>query len=163
MKNYRNIFVILFLFFSTDSFSQVNLDKDPKQRVFKSPSTAPFISAWDNIPDVIRNRNSFRRFEWFYRSRLDEKGDFPKEHIDMQKAVELQKIQSINIEHDGPKSDQWTNIGPLGIDMTSSFIPYWGNVSGRVRGIDVHPTNPDIVYIGSAAGGIWKTTDGGAS
>ena len=27
----------------------------------------------------------------------------------------------------------------------------------------VHPTDPDIVYIGAASGGIWKTTDGGES
>lgn len=159
----KHLLIILLFFISVDSFTQVNLDTDPKQRVFQSPSTAPFVSAWDNVPEVIRNRNSFRRFEWFYRSRLDENGDFPKEHIDRQKATELQKIQNSNIENDGPMSDLWTNIGPVGIDMTSSFIPYWGKVSGRVRGMDIHPTNPNIVYIGAAAGGIWKTTDGGAS
>lgn len=163
MNNNRFFLLISLFFFAFDAFSQVNLDTDPKQRIFQSPSNAPFISAWDKVPDAIRNRNSFRRYEWFYRSRLDENGDFPKEHIDRQKAAELQKIQNYNIENDGPMSDQWTNIGPLAIDMASSFIPYWGNVSGRVRGMDIHPTNPNIVYIGAAAGGIWKTTDGGAS
>lgn len=161
MRKYLLIFLVFVI--SADSFSQVNLDTDPKQRVFQSPSIAPFVSAWDKIPEIIRNRNSFRRFEWFYRSRLDQNGDFPKEHIDWQKAVELRKIQNSSIENDGPLNDTWTNIGPVGIDMTSSFIPYWGKVSGRVRGMDIHPTNPNIVYIGAAAGGIWKTTDGGAS
>lgn len=35
------------------------------------------------------------------------------------------------------------------------------NIGARVNTIKVHPTNPDIVYIGYSAGGVWKTTDGG--
>lgn len=35
------------------------------------------------------------------------------------------------------------------------------NTGGRFNCIAVHPSNPDIIYAGAAAGGIWKTTDGG--
>ncbi len=35
--------------------------------------------------------------------------------------------------------------------------------SGRVMSIAVHPTNPGVMYIGTASGGLWKTTSGGAS
>lgn len=42
----------------------------------------------------------------------------------------------------------WRSIGPF-------------EVGGRVRSIIVHPTDPNNVYIGSAAGGAWHTTDGG--
>jgi photosystem II stability/assembly factor-like uncharacterized protein len=38
-----------------------------------------------------------------------------------------------------------------------------GNVGGRLRAILVHPEQPDTLWIGSAGGGIWKTTDGGAN
>ncbi len=34
---------------------------------------------------------------------------------------------------------------------------------GRVRALAVHPTDPDILYCGAASGGIWKSTNGGAS
>ena len=44
----------------------------------------------------------------------------------------------------------WTWVGP-------------GNIGGRLRPICIHPTNPDIIYVGSASGGVWKTTDGGAN
>ncbi len=44
---------------------------------------------------------------------------------------------------------EWKCIGPF-------------NIGGRIKSIVIHPTNPDIVYIGAAAGGIWKTTNGGA-
>lgn len=33
--------------------------------------------------------------------------------------------------------------------------------SGRISVILPHPTNPDVVYIGAAGGGVWKTTDRG--
>jgi len=38
-----------------------------------------------------------------------------------------------------------------------------GNIGGRVRAILVHPTDTDILWAGSAGGGVWKTTDGGSS
>ncbi len=53
----------------------------------------------------------------------------------------------------------WSPLGPRPI-----LSEYWsGNddASGRVVSIAPHPTDPDIVYLASASGGIWKTTDGG--
>lgn len=35
--------------------------------------------------------------------------------------------------------------------------------TGRVSALACLPTNPDILYAGTADGGVWKTTDGGAS
>lgn len=43
---------------------------------------------------------------------------------------------------------QWRSIGPF-------------NVGGRVRSIVVHPTNPAKVWIGTAAGGAWRTDNSG--
>lgn len=34
-------------------------------------------------------------------------------------------------------------------------------MSGRVTAIDVVRNNPDIIYVGTASGGLWKTTSGG--
>lgn len=36
-----------------------------------------------------------------------------------------------------------------------------GGMSGRVTAIDVVTSNPDIMYAGTASGGLWKTTGGG--
>ncbi|MCP5064585.1 MAG: hypothetical protein GY936_19280 [Ignavibacteriae bacterium] len=120
---------------------------------------------WEEVPDEIRNTNAFKRFEWFYRNRSDETGSFPKTHIKEQKIKELSKIKTIVKKGNRLQttSDMWTNIGPKAIDMSSSFIPHWGAVSGRVRGLAVHPTDPNTLYIGSAAGGIWKSIDGGTN
>jgi hypothetical protein len=56
----------------------------------------------------------------------------------------------------------WQPIGPNPIpngQTTGISTP----VSGRVTAIDVHPTNPDIVYIGTAQGGVYRSLDGGVN
>ncbi|HMV51775.1 MAG TPA: hypothetical protein PKD31_28790, partial [Blastocatellia bacterium] len=44
----------------------------------------------------------------------------------------------------------WTPLGP-------------GNVGGRTRALLIHPTNANTMYAAGVAGGVWKTTDGGAT
>lgn len=48
----------------------------------------------------------------------------------------------------------WTSIGPENIATGMMH-------AGRVRSIAPHPTDPNIAYIGTAGGGIWKTTNQG--
>ena len=36
-------------------------------------------------------------------------------------------------------------------------------MSGRINDLELHPTNPRIIYAGSAGGGVWKSNDGGAT
>jgi len=56
----------------------------------------------------------------------------------------------------------WTNLGPYPIPngQTESVVTA---VSGRVTAIAIHPTNPNIAYVGAAQGGVYRTTDGGAT
>jgi hypothetical protein len=57
----------------------------------------------------------------------------------------------------------WTEIGPNPIPngqvVSGSQLP----VSGRTIAIAVHPTNPDIVYVGTAQGGLYRSLNGGAT
>ncbi len=56
----------------------------------------------------------------------------------------------------------WTPIGPFPIpngQTTTVTTP----VSGRCTAIAVHPTNPDIVYVGAAQGGVWRSLNGGTT
>src|ERR1051325_790368 len=59
----------------------------------------------------------------------------------------------------------WTAVGPAPIpDGQTNLIDATRNpVSGRVLAIAVHPTNPNIVYIGTAQGGLYRTLNGGQS
>ncbi len=36
-------------------------------------------------------------------------------------------------------------------------------MSGRVSDLELHPTNDRVVYVGAAGGGVWKSTNGGAT
>jgi len=55
----------------------------------------------------------------------------------------------------------WQSIGPT---PTNSFFPgSWGKTSGRINTIAISPTNPNIVLIGGATGGVWRSVDGGTT
>jgi len=56
----------------------------------------------------------------------------------------------------------WAFIGPNPIPLgqtQGTRVP----VSGRTISIAVHPTDPDIVYVGTAQGGLYKSTNGGTN
>ncbi len=48
----------------------------------------------------------------------------------------------------GIDPERWTWIGP-------------GNIGGRIRPVIFHPNDPNIMWVGAASGGVWKTTNGG--
>src|ERR1700731_1189729 len=50
----------------------------------------------------------------------------------------------------------WAPIGPSPIDQGAI------TANGQVTAIAVHPNNSNIIYIGTAWGGVWLTRDGGA-
>ena len=59
----------------------------------------------------------------------------------------------------------WVQVGPTAIPngqsqtrLTSRIL-----VSGRVTDIVVHPASPSTIYIATARGGVWRTSDGGVS
>ncbi len=53
---------------------------------------------------------------------------------------------------------QWHPLGPAPIPVNAST-----SYSGRVVALAVHPTDPNIVYAGAAQGGVYRSTNGGAS
>ncbi|MDY7110515.1 MAG: hypothetical protein SYC29_17935 [Planctomycetota bacterium] len=62
----------------------------------------------------------------------------------------------------GPRSPlTWELLGPRPI--TGEYWSGYEDASGRVVGLAPHPIDPDICYIASASGGVWKTIDGGAN
>ena len=126
-----------------------------------------------------------KREEWFYKQRAYPLDRIPEgmrqkalDHLDrMMEAQKLQAGISNNLLVPGstasgapspagptpaaitfPGPSVWTQIGP---QPGASF--QFGNISGRVTAIAVDPTNSGIVYLGAAEGGVWKTTDGGAT
>ncbi|MCX7727902.1 MAG: T9SS type A sorting domain-containing protein [Bacteroidia bacterium] len=49
----------------------------------------------------------------------------------------------------------WVPLGPFGDPI--------GSNAGRLVCVRFHPTNPNIIYVGTAAGGMWVSTNGGST
>jgi hypothetical protein len=54
-------------------------------------------------------------------------------------------------------SSNWQPVGPFAYTNTGS----WSSGKGRVNVITIDPNNPNIIYMGTPASGIWKSTDSG--
>jgi len=94
----------------------------------------------------------FKRWEWFWESRVNPvTGEFPK----VSAMEQFRKYQSENGGDRSPSGD-WTSLGP-----TSSGGGYAG--IGRLNCVAFNPDNDNLIYAGAAAGGVWKTTDGGTN
>lgn len=57
----------------------------------------------------------------------------------------------------------WTEIGPFSVPngQTQTGVP--SPVNGRITAIVVDPTNSNIVYLGTAQGGVWRSNNGGTT
>lgn len=55
-------------------------------------------------------------------------------------------------------SEQWVSIGPFGLAIPNTDI-----IDGQANVVAINPRDARILYLGTAEGGVWKTTDGGQS
>lgn len=60
-----------------------------------------------------------------------------------------------------PNTADWVYLGPTNLDKP--YTIYYGErpMNGRVNALAIHPTNTNIVYMGGAQGGVWRSTDRG--
>ncbi|MBK9386993.1 MAG: hypothetical protein IPN34_19435 [Planctomycetes bacterium] len=86
--------------------------------------------------------------EWRLESLRDENGAIPPD-ADLRAKEQMLALQLEGVAG-GLDSLGWTDLGP-------------GNIGGRSRTVAIHPTTPSIMLIGSVAGGIWRTANGGTS
>ncbi len=95
----------------------------------------------------------FKRWEYYWEERVDrETGKFPL--LDSRSILKHYTIHSNNIITS--RDANWTQLGP-----NSSTSGYHG--IGRINCIAFHPSDNDTYWVGTAAGGLWKTSDGGSS
>lgn len=94
----------------------------------------------------------FKRWEWFWESRVNPvTGEFPN-------VSAMESFNEYKSLHGGERSTtgNWTSMGP-----TSSTSGYAG--IGRLNSVSFSPNDTDLMYAGAAAGGVWRTTDGGTN
>ncbi len=100
-----------------------------------------------------------QRIKYFYNQRV-----FPFKTIPagarlraLRQLDEMEARENIGVAKLPLLAPIWHVIGPEPLDSAV----FGGTNSGRVTALAVDPTNPDIVYLGAADGGVWKTLNGG--
>jgi len=126
--------------------------------------------------DAIRERaeieeyKMFKRWEWFTEPRTYPTGKWDFESIDAVRdklpkdddnlMIKQQKSKPLGVlmekgQLHWPLKKFWKPLGP------SDAIG--GTNLGRVNSIQFDPTNSNVIYIGAPDGGVWKTSNGGAT
>jgi hypothetical protein len=88
-----------------------------------------------------------------------------------QMGQQLQQLESVRkselslrgIETPELSSTSWTPVGPAPLPQGQTGDARTDPVTGRVTAIAIHPTNPDIVFVGTASGGLYRTLNGQAA
>ncbi len=115
----------------------------------------------ERVSRIPKNADEFeeneeKREEWF-----DFERSFPFDKIpdDARRKAWLARPDEARFAG-GALVSQWESIGPR---STQSEIPNWGLTSGRINAIAVSPSNPQLILLGTATGGVWRSTDGGTN
>ncbi len=98
-------------------------------------------------PEEENEGNVLRRMEYFYGPRRYPDAQFQtgariRAFREVQRMEQAVRSGKVSLRGAGLQ-DEWKSIGP--------------------RPINFNPRNNDVVYIGGADGGVWKTTDGGTT
>ncbi len=103
------------------------------------------IELWDAVPGSSEARSGMTFAKWLAASA---------------RASAYTANSSVPI----PVPGRWSSIGPLGFYGQNGFFGSLPQLdAGRVPALAFHPTDRNILFIGTSAGGVWKSTNEGAS
>ncbi len=116
-------------------------------------STAAEKSATTKVETEDNDYLRYKRWEWYWKDRVNPDGSFPD--LLSQSAV-YNQLQGGAQARSASAAAPWVNIS-----QTSTSGGYDG--MGRLTSIAFHPSDPNIFWVGAPIGGIWKTLDGGST
>ena len=93
----------------------------------------------------------FKRWEWFWKPRVAPDGSFPDPALYWQQS---QQARSRYAAKGMSISGSWESIGPNQTEGGYDGL-------GRINAVGFHPTDPDILWVCTAGGGLWKSLNGG--
>jgi photosystem II stability/assembly factor-like uncharacterized protein len=119
-----------------------------------------FSDYWRGKP-IVKGQGfkQFKRWEWYWESRLLPNGQFPKSSVtwdEHQRYRESHRNVADKRAESIMSSANWTNAGP-----STSPGGYYG--IGRINCMAFHPTDANTFWVGTPAGGLWKTVDAGST
>jgi photosystem II stability/assembly factor-like uncharacterized protein len=115
-----------------------------------------FYDYWkDKTIEKGKGYKPFKRWEWYWEPRILPNGEFPSPSVTWdawQDYIKTHPEATNKIASDA----NWSFIGP-------STTPGGYNGLGRINCIAFHPTIANTFWVGTPAGGLWKTTNGGST
>jgi len=125
-------------------------------------SSAPLFSQHGREKESDDGGTQRERAEWFLHQRVYPGTQIPP-GARLNALRQLEHLRALDLQHPHALSaTQWTNIGPRGVNEEGVLFS-----NGRVGAMAIDPRSVgdghDIVYVGGSDGGIWKTTDSGAT
>jgi photosystem II stability/assembly factor-like uncharacterized protein len=132
-----------------------------KHQIKKEKEDSAFFSRTPNIDGRPEDNayHKYKRWEWYWRYRINEDGSFHdvtghgQEYLNLQKQNEG-KIKTGNLK---------TAAGPTWVNINQTVADGGYNGMGRAVAVAFHPTDANTYYVGAPIGGVWKTTNGGTA
>jgi|GEM_PF-2812568 len=114
-----------------------------------------FERYWSDKTDrKSKGYKPFKRWEYKWQERIQNEGKIPNAGAHLLEYQRFLKSYSSSTSRDA--NSPWESLGP-----NSTTGGYAG--TGRIMSVGFDPNDNNIIYTGSAGGGLWKSTDGGAS
>lgn len=165
----KKLFLTFGLLFFINTFSQYNHNspwKDSKSS--KSKGQISFDEEVNTFENYWKDKDftpkgsgykPFKRWENFWKNQLNPDGRImlPAQLWSAWKQKNQSKTNSKSAL--SLPISNWTPVGPFTHSNTGS----WSSGQGRVQVVCVDPSNANTIYVGSPAGGIWKSTNAGTN
>jgi PKD repeat protein len=100
----------------------------------------------------------FKRWEYFMEERVYPSGEFPAAGM---RFSEFEKFMARTPQRteNNQRNGNWQSLGPFTWQSTNG----WNPGIGRVNFITEEPNNPNTIYLGTPAGGLWRSEDAGSN
>ena len=135
--------------------SWIELMNDPSASFYEVQQA--FNNEWDG-KDYGKGKGykQYKRWEYFMERRISADGTRPNP------AAAWAEMKKYNMQHASENREEpishWVPLGPSSWTSTG-----WNPGIGRVNCVEIDPTDENIIYIGTPAGGCWRSIDGGNS
>ena len=141
---------------SAQDWREMILNENPNFAEIQASFYAEF---GDSIGPKGSGWKQFKRWEYYWESRLDENGNIPDPAERYQIFQEYKELQNEQGRY-ATGTGSWAELGPVSLPNNGTGQP---NGIGRISCIAFHPTDPNTIYVGAASGGFWISTDNGAT
>jgi hypothetical protein len=115
------------------------------------------------LPPPLKTDNPEEAVRWRRSQMVDENGLIPDNAL----MNAMQQSRALSFKPAAwPAAPALANGGELPDNGGLGGAWTWrgpGNIGGRLRAINIHPTTTTTMFAGSVSGGMWKTTDSGTS